>query len=298
MRLLITDLDNTLYDWVTFFVKAFQGMVDQLSILLGVDREQILDEFKALHQLYGSSEQPFTALELPSVKSKFPGASRQQLLRELDGPLHAFNRLRSQHLRLYNSVDETLRVLSRSGVTIVGHTESSAENAFFRLQKLGIVACFRRLYVLESSYPGHPDPERAALLSPPDKLIETVPRSERKPNPALLRDICQREGVDPRDAWYVGDSLTRDMSMARMAGVTAVWARYGTDYDRELWKILVQVTHWSPEDVAREAELRKQFEHVQPDFVIDSFREILTLPNLLPGESRWRPASLSVARSA
>ena len=298
MRLLITDLDNTLYDWVTFFVKAFQGMVDELSILLGVDQEQLLTEFKALHQLCGSSEQPFTALDLPSVRKKFPGASRQHLLRELDKPLHAFNRLRKQHLRLYDCVAETLQVLCRSGVTVVGHTESSAENAFFRLQKLGIAGYFQRLYVLESSYPGHPDPERAALLSPPDEFIETVPRSEKKPNPALLLDICRQERVDPEDSWYVGDSLTRDISMARMAGVTAVWARYGTQYDRELWNILVKVTHWSPEDVAREAELRKQFEHVQPDYVIDSFNEILSIPNLLPGESRGRSVSLPIARRA
>jgi phosphoglycolate phosphatase-like HAD superfamily hydrolase len=291
MRLLITDLDNTLYDWVTFFSRSFLGMVEELSILLGVDRESLFDEFKVLHQFCGNSEQPFTALNLPSVRRRFPGVSRQQLLQELDGPLHAFNRLRSQHLQLYDSVEETLEILSAAGVTIVGHTESTAENAFFRLQKLEIAHFFRRLYVLESDYEGHPDPARAALLSPPQGFIETVPRSERKPNPVLLQDICRREGTDPEDAWYVGDSLTRDMSMARMAGITSVWARYGTLYDRELWKVLVRITHWSSEDVAREEALKKQFENVQPDFVIDSFEEILSLPGL---SAEWPPAVRAV----
>lgn len=290
MRLLITDLDNTLYDWVTFFSKSFQGMVEELSALLEVDRESLYDEFKVLHQFCGNSEQPFTALNLPSVRRRFPGASRQQLLQELDGPLHAFNRLRNQHLQLYPFVKETLEILSAARVTIVGHTESIAENTFFRLQKLEIAHFFQRLYVLESEYEGHPDPERAALLSPPEGFIEAVPKAERKPNPALLQDICRREGVVPEDAWYVGDSLTRDMSMARMAGVTSAWARYGTRYDREAWKVLVRVTHWSPEDVAREEALKKQFENVQPDFVIDSFQEILSLPDL-SSESRWPRAA-------
>lgn len=289
MRLLITDLDNTLYDWVTFFSKAFQGMVKELSTLLGVDREVLFDEFKVLHQFCGNSEQPFTALNLPSVQRRFPGASRQQLLQELDGPLHVFNRLRSQHLQLYDSVHETLEVLSAAGVTIVGHTEATAENAFFRLQKLEIGQFFRRLYVLESDYEGHPDPARAALLSPPERFIETVPKSERKPNPVLLQDICRREEIDSEEAWYVGDSLTRDVGMARMAGLTSVWARYGTHYDRELWKVLVRITHWSSEDVAREEALRKQFENVQPDYVIDSFQEILSLRSP-SSESRWLPA--------
>ncbi len=291
MRLLITDLDNTLYDWVTFFAKAFDGMVNELSSLLTVDRESLLDEFKSVHEKCGSSEQPFMALELPSVRKRFPHASRQQLLRELDRPFHVFNSLRNQHLRLYDSVSETLSALCRAGVTVVGHTESSAENAWFRLEKLDISRYFHRLYVLESQYEGHPDPARAALLGPPPGFVETVPRSERKPNPALLRDICHRMGASLERSWYVGDSLIRDMSMARMAGTTSVWARYGTCYDRELWKILVRVTHWSPEDVAREDALRKQFEHVQPDFIIDSFQELLSLPGLLTPEYGWQAAA-------
>lgn len=54
--------------------------------------------------------------------------------------------------------------------------------------------------------------------------------------------------------WYVSDSLTRDMSMAKAAGVHAVRAKYGTRYDRDLWLDLVWITHWTDEDVAREAE--------------------------------------------
>lgn len=96
-----------------------------------------------------------------------------------------------------------------------------------------------------------------------------MPRTERKPNARLLLDICEREGVQPRDACYVGDSLTRDISMAKRAGVTAVWARYGLSYDPSLWELLVRVTHWTPEDVAREAELNLQVGGVQPDHMIE-----------------------------
>lgn len=48
--LLIADLDNTLYDWVTFFARAFSAMVDELETLLTIDRERLLDEFKVVHQ--------------------------------------------------------------------------------------------------------------------------------------------------------------------------------------------------------------------------------------------------------
>src|SRR5262245_18832494 len=134
MTLLITDLDNTLYDWVTFFATSFQGMVEELSKLLAVDKESLLDEFKVLHQQCGSSEQPFVALDLPSVMERFGNTSRHHRMKQLDRPLHVFNSLRKRTLRLYDSVAETLEILRSAGVVLVGHTESIAENSLFRLQ--------------------------------------------------------------------------------------------------------------------------------------------------------------------
>ena len=84
-----------------------------------------------------------------------------------------------------------------------------------------------RLYALDGPLLPHPIPGREEEHAPPSSIVRAIPRSERKPNPALLLDICSREGVRPADALYVGDSLTRDISMAKRAGVRAVWHAYG-----------------------------------------------------------------------
>ncbi len=68
--------------------------------------------------------------------------------------------------------------------------------------------------------------------------------------------------------------------MANQAGVTSVWARYGTRYDPKLWAVLVSVTHWTPEDVARESELKTKFSHVTPTHVVDSFSQLLVVARL------------------
>ncbi len=68
--------------------------------------------------------------------------------------------------------------------------------------------------------------------------------------------------------------------MAKTAGVTAVWARYETGYERSLWDILVRVTHWTDEDVAREAELRNLYSDIQPDYTIDRFVDLLDVLGL------------------
>lgn len=275
MALVITDLDNTLYDWVTFFSPSFSAMVGKLSELIGVEEQTLLDEFKVVHQRYGNSEQPFAILELPSVKSAFGDLSGAELVGKLEKPLAAFNDARAQHLRLYDSVDKTLAYLQRHGHVIVGHTEAIVVNSYYRMVKLDIGKFFTRLYTLEGQLTEHPDPSRRRKLAPPEDFIRLIPREERKPNPDLLKDICEREGFTVDEAIYVGDSLTRDIGMAKAAGVHAVWARYGTRFDRQHWDVLVRVTHWTDEDVKREELLKQAFRDVRPDQTIDSFSEII-----------------------
>jgi phosphoglycolate phosphatase len=277
-RLLITDLDNTLYDWVTFFAKSFRAMLAALADRLGVDESVLTEEFKVVHQRYGTLEAPFAALELPSVVSRFPNRSRSEIARELAVAFDAFNATRREHLMLYPGVLETLRALRARGVVIVAHTEAIAINAYYRVAVLDVALFLRRLYAVEGHIEAHPEPDRPRSVSqPPHDFIRVLPAKERKPNAALLMDICRREGFEPCEACYVGDSIVRDVAMAKAAGVKAVWARFGTQYEKGLWETLVTVTHWTDDDVRREIELRNQYASVSPDVVIDSFSDLLPL---------------------
>lgn len=91
--------------------------------------------------------------------------------------------------------------------------------------------------------------------------------------------------MQPEDCWYVGDSLTRDIAMASAAGCVSVWARYGTVVDPELWNVLVKITHWTPETVARDEELRRAADGIVPDYTIDRFDQLVELHD---AESRSR----------
>ena len=149
VRALITDLDNTLYDWVTFFALAFDAMVAELTRILAVDRQVLLSEFKEIHQRYRSTETPWAALELPSVRMRFPGASASELAQQLDSAFKAFSTTRKNHLALYGGVADTLAHLVANGVVVIGHTEALPVNAFYRLSLLGVAERFSRLYTIE-----------------------------------------------------------------------------------------------------------------------------------------------------
>ena len=112
---------------------------------------------------------------------------------------------------------------------MVGHTEAASFNSGHRLVSLGIDSYFRALYCPSGNALPHPLPGRGEKRW--GGLIRALRPDERKPNAEVLLDICDREGFSPNTTFYVGDSLPRDMMMARNAGVAAIWARYGTRYD-------------------------------------------------------------------
>lgn len=284
-RLLVCDLDNTLYDWVTYFVASFTAMVDAAVVVMNCDREQLLDDLRAVHQTHNDSEHPFALLETTTVRTRYPGRTTREMAEELNPAFHAFNSMRLKTLRLNPGVLEGLNALERAGVRIVAHTESKLYGAYDRLKRLEILRYFDRIYCRERPRSVHPDIAKSAawLNGIPMNKVKELAHHQRKPDPEVLREICYAEGVDPMNAAYVGDSIARDVLMAKRAGVFAIWAAYGTRHDRRIYADLVRVTHWTTEEVEREERLRSEARKVKPDYVADSsFLEVLDALELTP----------------
>ena len=67
----------------------------------------------------------------------------------------------------------------------------------------------------------------------------------------------------------------KDVTMALDAGIDDAWAKYGIAHKRAEYKLLQDVTHWTPEDVAREQSINER-EHVKPTFTLEnSFSQLL-----------------------
>lgn len=273
IRLVVTDLDNTLYDWVTFFATAFTEMVDVAVKILDVDRERLLDELRVVHRRYHNSEQPFALLETESVQSKFSGLTRTEQADRLDEAFHAFNTARKRTLQLYPTVSETLAELRARGTRIAGHTEATIPNAQFRLGKLAVAPFIERLYALEHDGEPHPYPDRVETADGV-RQVRLIRHDERKPDPRVLLDISRDMEVPLSETLYIGDSIVRDIGMAKEAGAWAAWARYGTEFDPKHWEALVRVTHWTQEDVERAQEDKKRLGATKPDHVLSQFADV------------------------
>lgn len=272
IKVLITDLDDTLYSWIGFFIPAFYELVDELSIILAESPAELLNEYKKVHQEKGSVEYPYATLYLPAVKKAYPDCSQKELLDILNPAFHKFNSVRKKRLQLYPKVEETFTFLKQQGITIVGYTESAEENGFYRLRKLGIDHLFHKVYVSDSQYvssKGFPTSTKTQIVH------------GKKPNPELLKEICNYESVLPNEAIYIGDSLTKDIYMARMAGVTSVLCKYpcNTAEMADWYKKLVAISHWTKEDFDRENQIKQECvtKNIRPDYVIESFDEIISI---------------------
>src|ERR1700730_2095588 len=236
-RLLICDLDNTLYDWVSYFVPSFYAMVDAAIEITGCDREKLLDDFRVVHQRYGDSEHPFALLETDTIKKFYQHLSDNSMLAALDPAFHAFNSARKKNLHLHAGVRDTLAALNRSGIKLIAHTESKLYGVADRLNRLDLFQYFDKVYCRERSLSPHPKPQSGSdwlERIPVAKIIE-LSHHQSKPNPAVLLEICGNEGVAAEEAAYVGDSIARDVLMAKRANVFVIWAAYGAHHDPTLY---------------------------------------------------------------
>ena len=278
IEVLICDLDNTLYDWFAFFVPSFYAMVDTVVEITDCDREKLLDDFREVHQKHHDSEHPFSLLETSTIQKFFPNSTKREIAETLDPAFHAYNSKRKENLKLHRGVESTLGLLKQSGIRLVAHTESKLYPVVDRLRRFNLTHYFSRIYCRERSLSDHPFPENSARWLedfPMDRVVE-LSKHQSKPNIDVLLEICSKEGFEPQETAYVGDSMARDILMAKGAGVFAIWAAYGADHDPEQYARLVRITHWTKEDVDREIELKEAARSVRPDFIAEeSFADIL-----------------------
>jgi len=279
-KLLICDFDNTLYDWVEYYVDSFYSMVEVALPIVGCDRETLLDDIRSIHRKYHDSEHPFSLLEAACVKQRFPNLSREERAAALDPAFHAFNRSRINSLKLFPLVKDTLASIQRSGIKIVGHTEAKYLSVVDRVGRLELTNYFEKIYCRERSESSHPKGEFFkdwASRSLSDKVVE-LENHKTKPSAEVLREICEREGYDVSDALYVGDSLPKDIYMANQAKVASAWAKYGTASSTANYEKLVRVSHWTAIDVKRERAYVQQALDTTPTFTLDEgFFEITSI---------------------
>ena len=273
-KLLLTDIDNTLYDWGAFFAPSFRAMVHALVRELALPEDQLYGEFKKVFARHGSLDYAFLIQELDSVRT-LSVENIKHLIRTGRG---AFLSVQRRRLRPYPGVLETLMWLSKQNVAVIGVTNSPIHRAQKRLFDLNLDSLLTGLVAWEG-YESEWSPATEDYVLPARQRAKTrlsrsisVPLAACKPSCEHYAVALRAFGGEPSDAWAIGDSLTKDLRPAASLGVKTIWARYGAGFDPENTdaSTLLRITHWS------ETEIKKTYstDTFTPDHAIDSIAEL------------------------
>jgi len=241
IRLVVTDMDNTLYPWVDYIVPAVEAMVDSVCRSTGFPRIRVVQALKKVYAKYESNEYPY-ALQESSIYEAFPDfGSFDKLV--IEPARAAFAEARRRYLRPFRGVPETLRALKERGIPVVALTDAPRNPAEYRVRWMRLDEHLTALFTL----PGFKFPARKGeRLIAPDIMrkdergdyraacpVVELSRTHEKPDPRGLLRICREQGVSPRETLVIGDSLHKDIAVARKVGALDCWAEYGTYVSRE-----------------------------------------------------------------
>jgi FMN phosphatase YigB (HAD superfamily) len=283
IKLVIVDLDNTIYNWVDYYAPSFRTMLEELVKITGLNESALKGSFKRVHERHRTSEYSFAIEELDVLSEGDKGLSISERLKKYNTAIHAFRKMRKETLKAYPGVVETLEALKAKGKKIVAHTDAMMFYAINRVQTHLKIGCFfdGLFAIRDHGLPSGVDPAEVRHSTDPKKYECTIPvhleldPNLAKPDPRILELILSEFEVSPENAIYIGDSLHKDVRMAQNSGVHDVFAAYGRKYDADNYRLLVEITHWTDEDVSRETELSTL--EIKPNHTIYSFPEILSV---------------------
>lgn len=292
VRLIIVDLDNTLYDWLTFFAPAIRGLCTRLSELSGCPMQVLYKEFREVFSFHGSVEYSFALQELPSLRKLHPHLSRSEIANRYRGAIEVYQSRRRKYLQLYEGVTQGLHELRSLGIAVFALSDAQRFHVVNRLRQLRVVDLLNGICCVADHDQDPEEVKEIRRFGPEryDAKFEReliLPAGFRKPDKRVLEWLLGQLDVSSVEAVYVGDSLIKDIPMAKAAGVYDCWAVYGTRYSIVDMATLVRVTNWPPAAVTAAIDATPDGVGIRPSFSAYSFTDVVKL--VTKPRAEWAP---------
>jgi FMN phosphatase YigB (HAD superfamily) len=272
-RLLITDLDNTLYNFIDYFGPSFRGMVHALANKTKLKENEIIQDFKKVYALRGSLEYAFAIQELDLTQDM----SEEDVFKLIQLAKAVFSRVRQKNLVPYSGVRDCLKWLRKEEVVIVGLSNAPIYNAEIRLKQLKLDGYFDGLAAWQG--PDMPISKYtqdvmhnidSPLYRSNISKIWKIQLGNLKPSTYAFDLIQQHFGIEKRNVWVIGDSIYNDVEPGISLGFNGIWAQYGTIHDKKNLATALEVTNWDKSKIERSFYK----EYSKPKYCIQSFDEL------------------------
>jgi len=231
----VFDLDNTLWDWVSYAVKTYPAMRDLLVRQTGETRERVTECMRNFYQRAGTIESSWLVQDLERQGLfKADEADRERLIKAVRSTFHS---CRQKYLRFFEGFPSILEKAAENDVRCLVHTDAPATHAASRI---------RHLYLDQTLCNG--------MIAMPDNLPREVPgrflkkferenygvrfpvhlANREKPNADIEEPLGMTADEIGEGVAYVGDNYPKDMGQIARYGGVGIHAEYGKSKPSDL----------------------------------------------------------------
>lgn len=283
-----------MFDWVNYYVSAFNALLDAVAEVIGSNRETLAAEAREVFTTHGSIEYPFLAQELRSVNQFYGNDIDSMLSGAVSKGREAFMLAAQNVLKPYHDVQKTLGVIKKHypELPIVALTDAPRYVAMWKLNKLGLLEFFDAVYGLADPRVPTCEINRRVKVDPEILLkhlqqsnfgfkgkIRILPDEYEKPGVRGLKTVLMDYELDEpqehrRHVLWIGDNLRKDVGLGNRLGVRSAWAEYGTRLDK---KIIESLSLFSPmQNIQKNVYIKSDDPNSpKPSVVFNSFSDLL-----------------------
>lgn len=285
-KILITDIDNTLTNFVDYFSPCFRAMVHAIHSQTGIDEDEIIRSYVQVYQCHGTIEYTFATQELDCL-NRLPSSKRKEMV---DLAKKAFGQAHKHRLKAYSDIPDFLDMLKACGWTIYAVTNAPVYKAYLRLQRVGIKN-FSGISAWEGKDTEALDPEdnlelKSKKLRAFDRLdklgikLLTYKSNLIKPNRIMFEHVVEHaESIYGKniELWSLGDNVLNDLSPCHSLGIKTVWAKYGANISEKELDTMMQITPWQRTHRQKNETAVKQ---TTWDFTAETTKDLFTIFDL------------------
>jgi phosphoglycolate phosphatase len=286
------DIDNTVFDWVHYYVNCLGEMLNAVSEITGTDKKILAAECKDIFTKENSIEYPFVVQQMPSVVSYYAGDYRKLIDEAVAKARDSFLDKAQSHLVAYEGVLETMKSIKEAypELKIAALTDAPRYVAMWKLNKLGLLGFFDSIYGLGDPRIPVSNDRKTVLVSEEILIkhlegsqfefsgaVRILPDEYEKPGKrglkTILMDYDLDENLSDRElVLWVGDNVKKDVGLGNSMGITTVWAKYGTGLPSDL---MDELKTFSPEiNVSKNVSVSTELEGFTPKYTLEKFSDL------------------------
>lgn len=275
-RLLVLDVDNTLFDWLPYYAGSNSAMIETLAKLIAVPEERLVQEFRQVMANF-EDNQSFVLPQLPSMSGRGDYGDDSAVYQTC---AEVFIKQATSYLVPYPGVVNTLATIKhyRPHIGIVALTDSPSLEAVWKIDELGLAHYFDGIYGLDHPPVIPTGQTLSAIVAAQLRYrgnLKFMPSDHAKPSTKGLKMIMndyQLSAADKDQVVYAGDNFKKDIRLGKDAGVLTCWSEFGMPSDSPYLRqtIALSPTIKVKQNVPDRGDLK-----FRPDVTLRKFSDLL-----------------------